>query len=163
MTSSVDRGTSKVAAGDANVLMCQKRNAVVHCLSSSAVQSNVFANVSGCASNVLYKAANNHILQSFNKQGGAGNALAITSVTYSCNNTISIKRIHSKQDMANVLILQAGQGHFDYAGYAIETGNANIVVLFGHAQGFVTLGLSKGSSFEDPDLQQLQARDRIPF
>ena len=154
MTSSVDRGTSKVAAGDANVLMCQKRNAVVHCLSSSAVQSNVFANVSGCASNVL---------QSFNKQGGAGNALAITSVTYSCNNTISIKRIHSKQDMANVLILQAGQGHFDYAGYAIETGNANIVVHFGHAQGFVTLGLSKGSSFEDPDLQQLQARDRIPF
>ena len=163
MTSSVDRGSSKVAVGDANVLMCQKRNAVVHCLSSAAVATNVFANVSGCASNVLYKAANNHILHSFNKEGGRGNALAITSVTYSCNNTVTIKKTHSKADIANVLILQAGQGHFDYAGYSIETGNANIVVHFGKAQGFVTLGLSKGSSFEDPDTQQLEARQRGPF
>ena len=152
MTSSVDRGSSKVAVGDANVLMCQKRNAVVHCLSSAAV-----------ASNVLYKAANNHPLQSFNKEGGRGNALAITSVTYSCNNTVTIKKTHSKADIANVLILQAGQGHFDYAGYSIETGNANIVVHFGHAQGFVTLGLSKGSSFEDPDTQGLQPYQRGSF
>jgi len=166
MAAATDRGTSKVSAGDANVLMCQKRNVVIHCLSSAADGSgNICANVAG-TSNVLYKAANNHPLQSFNLAGGFGDALAITGVTYSLTGTATVSREFDgkKGDHANLLILNSGQGSFDYAGYAIECGNANVKVRFtGTTQGFVTLELSKGSSFEDPDLQRLQARDRIPF
>ena len=161
-----DRGTSKVSTGDANILMNQKRNVVVHCLHSAADASgNICANVSG-TSNVLFKAANNHSLQTFNLGGGFGDALAITGVTYSLNGVATVSREFDgkKGNHANLLVLNSGQGSFDYAGYAIECGNANVKVKFtGTTEGFVTLELSKGSSFEDPDTQRLQAYQRGSF
>ena len=166
MAAANDRGTRFLNVGDANILMCQKRNVVVHCVHNSVDASgNICANVSG-TSNVLFKASNGHSLQTFNKAGSSGDALTITSVTYSLTGVATISREFDgkKGDHANVLVLGTGQGSFDYAGYGIECGNANVKVKFtGTSEGFVTIGLSKGSSFEDPDLQQLQARDRIPF
>jgi len=166
MAAANDRGTRFLNIGDANILMNQKRNVVIHCLHNRVDASgNICANVSG-TSNVLFKAANGHSLQSFNKAGSSGDALTITGVTYSLTGVATVSREFDgkKGDHANLLVLGAGQGNFDYAGYGIECGNANVKVKFtGTTEGFVTLELSKGSSFEDPDLQRLEARDRIPF
>jgi hypothetical protein len=167
MSSATDRGTSVMSAGDANIVMNQKRNVVVHCLHHNADASgNICANVSG-RSNVLFKAANNHSIQLFNKNtSGFGNTLAITGVTYSLTGVATVMREYDgkKGDSGNLLVLGTGQGNFDYAGYAIECGNANVKVNFASTtEGFVTLELSKGESFVDPDTQRLQAYQRGSF
>ena len=151
--SAADRG-STVNAGDANILMLQKRRAVIHCLSSSAVNGNVHANTFGGTSNLIHKHANLAASQTFDatKEG-----LSIDGVTYSINGDVTIERYNSDTDRANALILTQGQGKLDFDGYNIPLEKAgNVLVTFGSTEGFVTLSVSKGDAFVDPDLQQLQ-------
>ena len=167
MSSAADRGTSAMNTGDANIIMNQKRNVVVHCLHNHADASgNICANVSG-KSNVLFKAANNHSIQSHNKNtAGVGNTLSITGVTYSLTGVAYVMREYDgkKGDSGNLLVLGAGQGEMDYAGYAIECGNANVKVKFtGTTEGHVTLKMNKGEAFKDPDTQRLEAYQRGSF
>ena len=166
MAAANDRGTKFLNLGDANILMCQKRNVVVHCVHNRVDASgNICANVAG-SSNVLFKASNGHSLQTFNKAGSSGDALTITSVTYSLTGIATISREFDgkKGDHANLLVLGTGQGSFDYAGYGIECGNANVKVKFtGTTEGHVTLKMNKGEAFVDPDLQRLEAYQRGSF
>jgi len=158
--SSADRG-SVVSGGDANILMLQKRRAVIHCLSSTATNGNLFANCFGGTSNLIHKHANLHASQTFDstKEG-----LAIDGVTYSINGDVTIERYNSNADRANALILTQGQGKLDFDGYNIPLEKAgNILVTFGSSEGFVTLSVSKGDAFVDPNLQQLEARQRGDF
>jgi len=154
--SAADRG-SIVSAGEANIVMLQKRNAVIHCLSSKAINGNVHANTFGGRSNLIHKHANLAASQTFN--AAAGDGLAINSVVYSVNGDVTIERYNSNSDRANVLLLTQGQGKLDFDGYNIplERGG-NILVHFGTTEGTVTLSVSKGGAFVDPDIQNLIGR-----
>jgi len=161
--SAADRG-STVNAGDANIIMLQKRNAVIHCMSSNkspgAAGGNVHANVFGGTSNLIHKAANLAATQTFD--ASAGDGLAIKGVVYSVNGDVTIERYTSNAERANVLLLTQGQGQLTFpAEIPVQTGN--ILVHFGSTEGTVTLEVSKGEAFVDPNTQQLEARQRGPF
>jgi len=158
--SSADRG-SVVSLGDANILMLQKRRAVIHCLSSTTVNGNVHANTFGGKSNLIHKHANLYASQTFDS---TKDALAIDGVTYSINGDVTIERYNTNADRANAIILTQGQGKLELDGYNIPLERAgNILVSFGSTEGFVTLSVSKGDAFVDPDTQQLEARQRGDF
>ena len=153
--SAADRG-SIVSAGEANILMLQKRNAVVHCLSSHAVNGNVHANTFGGRSNLIHKHANLAASQTFDS---TKDGLAINSVVYSVNGDVTIERYNSNTDRANVLLLTQGQGKLDFNGYDVPLERAgNLLVHFGTTEGTVTLSVSKGDAFVDPDIQNLIGR-----
>ena len=158
--SSADRG-SVVSGGDANILMLQKRRAVIHCLSSKAVNGNVHANTFGGTSNLIHKHANLAASQTFDS---SKDALAINEVVYSVNGDVTIERYNSDTDRANAIILTQGQGKLEFDGYDIplERGG-NVLVHFGSTEGFVTLSVSKGEAFVDPNTQLLEARQRGDF
>lgn len=148
--SSADRG-SIVSGGDANILMLQKRRAVIHCLSSKAVNGNVHANTFGGTSNLIHKHANLAASQTFDD---TKDALAIDGVVYSINGDVTIERYNSNSDRANVLLLTQGQGRLEFDGYNVPLERAgNVLVHFGSTEGFVTLSVSKGEAFVDPDTQ----------
>ena len=157
--SSADRGSLKVNPGDANILMLQKRNAVIHCMSGHAVNGNVHANIFGSTSNLIHKAANLDATQTFDS---TKDALSIKSVVYSINNDVTIERYTTNTNRANVLLLTQGQGKLDFPA-EIPLQSGNILVHFGTTEGTVTLSVSKGEAFVDPNTQDLEARDRGPF
>ena len=154
-----DRG-STVSGGDANILMLQKRRAVIHCLSSSAVNGNVHANTFGGTSNLIHKHANLAASQTFDS---TKDGLAIEGVTYSINGDVTIERYSTNVNRANVLLLTQGEGKMDFEGYNIPLQAGNVLVHFGDTEGFVTLKVSKGDAFVDPNTQLLEARQRGDF
>ena len=157
--SSADRGSLKVNQGDANILMLQKRNAVIHCMSSQAASGNVFANIFGSPSNLIHKAANLDATQTFDS---SKDGIAIKDVVYSIDGDVTIERYTSDANRANVLLLTQGQGHLQFPA-EIPLQSGNLLVHFGSTEGTVTLGVSKGDAFVDPNTQRLEARDRGPF
>jgi len=152
---------SAPAKGQANVLMLTRRNAVVHATSGQAVAGNCFANLAHGTSNLIFKASNNDNFQTFVENSAVA---TINGVDYSVNGVATVERNFSKAERTNVLIL-TGDGSINFEGYELnQRANANIQIRFnGTCEGFVTLKVSKQAGFNDPDTQQLQARDRIPF
>ena len=151
--SAADRG-STVSIGEANILMLQKRNAVIHCMSSNkspgAAGGNVHANVFGGTSNLIHKHANLAASQTFD--ASAGDGIAIKGVVYSVNGDVTIERYSTNAERANVLLLTQGQGQLQFpAEIPLQTGN--LLVHFGSTEGTVTLEVSKGEAFVDPSTQ----------
>ena len=147
--SSADRGSLKVNPGDANILMLQKRNAVIHCLSSHSVNGNVHANTFGSTSNLIHKHANLFASQTFDS---SKDGIAIKDVIYSVNGDVTVERYTNNADRANVLVLTQGQGHLQFPA-EIPLQSGNLLVHFGVTEGTVTFGVSKGEAFVDPDTQ----------
>ena len=175
--------------GEANILMLTRNKAVVHFSSDNQVGGVVRMNLAA-RGYLTHGTANNGnaSLIYFNSNATPGqrffysNAnVAITGVTYSitsgahasnlrsnCAALINREEIGGKH--TNVYILGAGQGQLDFDGYSNKLGaNGNVNVYFSapsigsNTKGFFTIHLSKESGFEDPDTQQLEARQRGPF
>lgn len=143
-----DRG-STVSIGEANILMLQKRNAVIHCMSSHAFNGNVHANTFGGTSNLIHKHANLAASQTFDS---SKDGLAIKDIVYSINGDVTVERYTSNANRANVLLLTQGQGHLQFPA-EIPLQSGNLLVHFGSTEGTVTFAVSKGDAFVDPDTQ----------
>lgn len=145
----------------ATILKNTRRDATIYFLSTNATTGNVTANLAYGPANLIFKASNGDNFQTFVE---ASASAPISGLDYSSNETITIERIFSNSDRTTVMKLAPGQGSFDFIGYELnQQANANIMVNFGTAQGFVAMKVKKNAGFVDPDTNNLQARDRGPF